>query len=343
MLFMLAVFQWVKCVRKVNAGVVPQAIFQYMIATICYAFLRIIVQYNKLSLFFANWHVLCEIVLLLNILQGEEMANRMYDLIIPILWIMSTAFVFIPFIVELYFMQPFGFVADNMLVWVQLIAFWETKLPCYLWSVIGAIIHVVMLTVGILDPVMGESGIGLAIASLLLVPMFLFYTVFCILYVRSYKERHWIPYLNLPESLGGMSDDPQKKVHLVELTLRPRAKDVANILMIPREEEKQAALLDLNSPLSPMGAGPMMNGGGMMANGGGQMMMNGGGGMPNGGAQQQFMEPLSPTAAARAAKVAEFERTGLSLYVRRRKLLWIIGFIVGICWLIILFGALSKL
>jgi len=272
----------------------------------------------------------------------------MYDLIIPVLWIMSTAFVFIPFIIELYFMQPFGFVADNMLVWVQLIAFWETKLPCYLWGVIGAIIHVVMLTIGILDPVMGESGIGLAIASLLLVPMFLFYTVFCILYVRSYKERHWIPYLNLQESLGNQADDPQKKVHLVELTLRPRPKDVANILMMPREEEKRSALLDLNSPLSPTSANGMSNG--MMGNGMGMgngmatnglsVALNGAGGISNGA---PAVEPLSPTAAARAAKVAEFNATGLSLYVRRRKILWIIGVIVGIIWLIILFGALSKL
>jgi len=209
-IIVLAVYVWVKTVRKLNTGVVPQAIFLYFISTAIYGWLRVTTQYNKVSLFFANWHVLCEIVLLLDILQGENIAVKFYDVLLPIQWTMSSILVFLPLKYVLLFMQPFGFLADNMLVWVQIVAFYETRMNLYLWGVVGAVIHVIMLTVGILDPIMGESGIGLTLGSLLLVPFALCYTIQAYLYGKSWKEHAIIPYLDL----GVHKRDPTEQIDL---------------------------------------------------------------------------------------------------------------------------------
>jgi hypothetical protein len=152
--------------------------------------------------------------LLLDILQGENTAIVFYDVLLPVQWTMSSIMVFLPLKYVLLFMQPFGFLADNMLVWVQLVAYYETKMKLYLWGVVGAVIHVIMLTVGILDPIMGESGIGLSIGSLLLVPFALCYTILAYLYVKSWKEHAIIPYLDL----GVHKRDPDEvNVNVVEM------------------------------------------------------------------------------------------------------------------------------
>jgi len=215
----LCIYQWYKCVKQQRAGVIPQVVLMYSFSTLCYGLLRTTVQYNKISVFFANWHVLCEIVLLLNILQGERIASRFYDFLLIILWAMSTIFAFLDLKIEILFMQPFGFLADNMLVWVQLIAYYETSMTCYLWGVIGAVIHVVMLTSGILDP-LSASGIGLSLAAALLVPMMICYTIFSMEYVNHWKATRWVPYF----SLGGQEEPKSKPIlQLVEMPMIGRA------------------------------------------------------------------------------------------------------------------------
>jgi len=150
----------------------------------------------------------------LDILQGENTAIVFYDILLPVQWTMSSIIVFLPLKYVLLFLQPFGFLADNMLVWVQLVAYYETRMKLYLWGVCGAVIHVIMLTVGILDPIMGESGIGLTIGSLLLVPFTLCYTILAYYYVKSWREHAIIPYLDL----GVHKREPDEvNVNLVEM------------------------------------------------------------------------------------------------------------------------------
>jgi len=349
----------------------------YSISTAVYAWFRIIVQYNKLSLFFANWHVLSEFILLLNILEGERVSEKAYDYILVVWWLMSVIIVYIPLTPVLYFMQLFGFVTDNMLVWIQYYAYYETKLPFYIWGVVGAIVHVIMLTIGILDPLTGDNGIGLAIAGMLLVPMMYCYTMFVVLYVQNWRENHFLPYLHLGADddhlhhFQGVSDyhpafhdlywgcpldgdslvkEKGKTIPGKDSQITPAPNTpVANTIQVPETVQMTSSAPNTLSPINTNHLPPMLQYHISQAS-----PRNGGGANP-GLNPVDLATVATVTAHAVAAahgvgllympkkEVVDRSRGLLAPIIVHRRAVWLLGIFNAIIWLLALLAALGQL
>jgi len=268
---------------------------------------------------------------------------------------MSVIIVYVELELVLYFMQTFGFVCDNMLIWVQYYAYKETKLPFYIWGVVGAIIHDIMLTLGIIDPVMGDNGPGLAVAGMLLVPMMYCYTMFVMLYVQNWRENHYLPFLHLgadekhPHHFLGVSD------------FHPAFHDL--YWGCPLDGDSLVKEKGKNMPpKSPTGPG-------LTDHVRGELTINPNAdpqpsqlihiSTPKGDAGGVQSIPLSTITAIISKTVSEAQGGGLlqlqkeylidrskgsfTMILIRRRFAWVVGFVIAVLWLIALLAILNRI
>jgi len=343
-IIIFAAYQYIKCVRAQTAGVIPQALFWYAISTAIYGWFRVLIQYNKLALFFANWHVLCEVILLLNILQGERISSMAFDVMFLVLWLMSIIIAYVPLTEVLVFMQTFGFLTDNMLVWVQFYAYYETQLPLYLWGVVGGVIHVVMLTIGILDP-LTPGGIGLALASMMLVPMMFCYTMQSCLYVQHWREHRCLPYMEvhnpdvLATKLHGVSLYTPALYDLNWTTRQPAkhedAKTELTSVVGPPQQEDNKLKSGASSNFEEVQAPPILEKS--------SSINSNSPSIPN---KTLLVQPecnvYYSDYAANPTAIVTMNLHKIRVHIKRRQSVWVLGFFIAVIWFAILFAGLGK-